>query len=822
MTSAEALTAPDELDRLLGKLTLQQKIRLLSGDGTFRTPAEPAIGLRAMVFSDGPVGVRGEHWDERDTALALPSPTALAATWDDGLVRRLGGLLAAEARRKGVDVLLAPTLNLHRSPAAGRHFECFSEDPLLTARMGAALIGGVQDGGVAATAKHYTVNDSETERLTLDARIDPSTLHAVYLAPFEAAVAAGVWVVMAAYNRVNGVAMTESPLLTDPLKDSWGFDGVVVSDWGAVTSTVASARAALDLAMPGPHPAWGEALLRAVQDGRVPQAVIDAKVRRILLLAARVGALGAGSSAAPPPAPAPHTARALLRHAVAAGTVLLRNEGSLLPLDATGLRRVAVLGPNAATARVQGGGSAGVFTGHCVSPLAGIRRALPARVEVVHAPGPVPYARPAPLHTGNARDPLTGEPGVRLRYLDATGAQVHTEHRLSGRILEPVAPGADLTGATAVEVTALVTPDTTGPWRLGVVGLGQVVLEADGRRLIDEHVAPESADPTYLHVAPSYRTAAWEAEAGRELTVRAQRQLEPGTGQVIALTADPPPADDQTALAHAVGLARTADVAIVVVGTTDEIESEGFDRTTLALPGSQDELVTAVAAANPRTVVIVNSGGPVELPWHEEIPALLLGWFPGQEAGDGLADVLLGAAEPGGRLPTTWAVRTEDVPVLDTAPVDAVLAYTEGPYIGYRAWRRTGRRPAYWFGHGLGYTTWAYESLTADGPVHPELGLTVRVRVRNTGPRAGREVVQIYVSEDGGPDPADRRLAGYARVRAEPGERVTVPVRLPARAFRRWSPQTRRRHVEPGGFHIHAGPSVADTPLREHCEGGPT
>ncbi|MYZ40977.1 MULTISPECIES: glycoside hydrolase family 3 N-terminal domain-containing protein, partial [unclassified Streptomyces] len=282
----------EEIGHLLEKLDLRQKVRLLTGASNWRTHPEPALGLRALTFSDGPAGVRGAAWDERDTSLVLPSPSALAASWDEELVTELGGLLAEEARRKGVDVLLAPTLNLHRSPLGGRHFECFSEDPLLTGRTGAALVHGIQGGGVAATAKHFVANDAETDRLTVDVRVDERTLREVYLAPFEAAVEAGVWAVMSAYNRVNGVTMAAGPLLTEPLKGEWRFTGPVVSDWGAVRSLLDTARAAQDLAMPGPESPWADGLFAAVQQGLVPVARIDDKVRRLLRLADRVGALG--------------------------------------------------------------------------------------------------------------------------------------------------------------------------------------------------------------------------------------------------------------------------------------------------------------------------------------------------------------------------------------------------------------------------------------------------------------------------------------------------------------------------------------------------
>ncbi|MFE6993503.1 glycoside hydrolase family 3 protein, partial [Streptomyces pharetrae] len=346
------------LDRHIAELTLEQKVRLLTGATTWRTAGESGIGLREMVMSDGPAGVRGEAWDERRPSVLLPSASALAAMWDEPLVEELGGLLAAEAARKGVDVVLAPALNLHRTPLGGRHFECFSEDPELTGRTGAALIRGIQAHGVAATAKHFVANDSETDRLTVDVRVSERALREVYLAPFEAAVEAGVWLVMAGYNGVNGVTMTSHPLLDAPLKREWGFDGVVVTDWGALRSAEEPARAALDLAMPGPHSPWGTALVQAVKDGRVAEAAVDDKVRRLLRLAGRVGALAPRRRDRVPVRRSRDT-RALLRRAVAAGSVLLGNRG-VLPLDPAELSTVAVIGAHAASPRTQGGGSAGV------------------------------------------------------------------------------------------------------------------------------------------------------------------------------------------------------------------------------------------------------------------------------------------------------------------------------------------------------------------------------------------------------------------------------------------------------------------------------
>ncbi|MFD9872229.1 glycoside hydrolase family 3 C-terminal domain-containing protein [Streptomyces niveus] len=823
--------AEDETGRLLEKLDTGQKVRLLTGASNWRTYAEPAVGLRPVTMSDGPSGVRGETWDERRTSLVLPSPTALAASWDEELVRELGGLLATEARRKGVQVLLAPTLNLHRSPLGGRHFECFSEDPLLTARTGVAFVKGVQEGGVAATAKHFVANDAETDRLHVDVRVTERALREVYLAPFEAAVEAGVWAVMSAYNKVNGVTMSASPLLEWPLKGDrplpgngpvqggWGFDGLVVSDWGAVRSLLGSARSGQDLAMPGPRSPWAAGLLAAVTAGLIDEARIDDKVRRLLRLARRVGALGEPAPVRRPLTP-PAGERALLRRAVAAGTVLLRNERGALPLDPARLRRVAVIGPRATAVRIQGGGSAEVFPSSVVTPLEGIEAALAqaraeggadGRAEVTYTPGVPPDTCPRPLDPAWTRDPRDGEPGVLVRLLDADGAELHAEHRLSGRIVEP----ARVAGAVTVEIRALVRPPESGSWTLGVGGWGLISLSVDGRTLLSGEFPLDSDDPTRVHVSPPYRCARAELTEGVESEVVARRRLDSGTGVATLLAAAPPPGDAPTALAAAVAAARAADVAVVVVGTTEESESEGRDRESLALPAGQDALVRAVARANPRTVVLVNSGGPVALPWHREVPALLLTWFPGQEAGHGLADVLFGRAEPGGRLPTTWALAEEDVPVLGTRPREGRLPYEEGVHIGHRAWLRAGAEPAYWFGHGLGYTTWAYEGMEAPRAVAGDgAGVDVRVRLRNTGPRRGREVVQVYVARaDTTVDRPVRALAGYAAVEAGPGEEAVATVRLAARVLAHWSADGGRWETEPGAFTLLAGSSAGELPL---------
>jgi beta-glucosidase len=796
----------ETLDRLIGGLSLEQKVRLLTGATTWRTAGEAGIGLREMVTSDGPAGVRGEAWDERRTSVLLPSASALGAMWDEELVERLGGLLATEAVRKGVDVVLAPTLNLHRSPLGGRHFECFSEDPELTGRTGAALIRGIQALGVAATAKHYVGNDSETDRLTVDVRVSERTLREVYLAPFEAAVEAGVWLVMVGYNAVGGSTMTASPLLAEPLKGEWGFDGVAVSDWAAVRTTEETGRAALDLAMPGPDSPWGASLVRAVKDGLVAEEAIEGKVRRLLRLASRVGALEPHRPRRAPET-APGDTRALLRRAVSAGSVLLSNK-AVLPLDPAGLSTVAVIGAHAASPRVQGGGSAGVFCSDVVTPLAGVRARLRERARVVYEPGPALGSPPGPLDTDRCIDPVSGTPGVLLRVLDAAGRELYAEHRLSGRQLEPDLPP----GAHTVEIGAVLHPCRSGEWTFGVGGFGRMTLTVDSRTILEGEFPGDTDDPAVVHVNPPVYTTRTVLTAKRPVHVVARRELVPGRGRATVVAAAPPEPDPATALENAVRAARAADAAIVVVGTTEHSETEGYDRAGLSLGGHQDELVRAVAAANPRTVVVVNSGGPVELPWRREAGAVLLTWFPGQEAGAGLADVLFGLAEPGGRLPTTWAASLADAPVTRTRPVDGRLDYAEGLHIGHRAWLRAGGEPAYWFGHGLGYTTWEYAAVEA--PAHVAAGepFTVRVTVRNTGTRAGREVVQVYLAR---PDSAVERpvrwFAGYAAVRAEAGRTASAEVVVGPRALRHWSEADHGWATEPGLYRLVVGRSAGDT-----------
>lgn len=794
------------VEAALAKLGIDAKARLLSGQDMWSLPALPEIGLKSLVMSDGPIGVRGVHWTADDPSIALPSPTALAATWDPALARRAGALLAQEARRKNVHVLLAPTVNLHRSPLGGRHFEAYSEDPYLTGAIGSGYVNGVQSGGVGTTVKHFVANDAETDRFTANNLVSERALRELYLAPFEAIVEnAHPWGIMTAYNSVNGTTMTEHRyLVNEILRGEWGFDGFNVSDWMAARSTTGDIEGGLDVAMPGPKTVYGEPLAQAVRDGRVQESTVDDAVRNVLRLAARVGILDGAEPVVTEP-PAAIDGEALAREIARRAFVLVRNQGAdqganqaALPLRPG---TVALIGAAARDARVLGGGSATVFPARIVSPLDGLTAALPEG-RLTYTVGADPNEELA-----------VADKGFELRAVcrDAAGKVIGSGSAPNGQIQwmgDDLPAGVTHDTLHTVELTGTFTPRDSGPHTFGVKGLGAFKLTVDGTTYFDDVQRTDKDDPFEAFFGAPVPRAQAELTAGEPVTVSLTHVVTFPEGipmKVIgfALAHQEPQRDADELIAEAVEAARAADTAVVVVATTDRVESEGFDRKDLRLPGRQDDLVHAVAAANPNTVVVVNSGSPVELPWREEVAAVLLSWFPGQEGGAALADVLTGAHEPGGRLPTTWGSLAA-APVTQVVPTDGELAYTEGVFIGYRAWDKAGATPSYAFGHGLGYTDWTYESIELDGT-------TARIRVRNSGERAGREVVQVYLApvETDAERPA-RWLAGFAGVEAGPGESVEAVVELPDRAFEIWDETANSWAFVKGSYEIQAGRSIAD------------
>ena len=786
------------VEEALAALDLDEKVALVTGRDFWSTTAVPRIGLRPLVLSDGPVGVRGPTMDERQPSVVFPSAGAIAATWDPAVAHDAGRALADEAVRHGVDVVLGPTVNLHRSPLGGRTFESFSEDPVLSGAIAAGYVRGVQEGGVIACPKHYVLGDSETDRMTVSVEAEERTLHELYLEPFRAAVSVGAGAIMSAYNAVDGVTMTENRLLQDPLVTSWGFDGVVVSDWSAVRS-VAAAAAGQHLEMPGPRGAWGEALRAAVVDGTVAVEVRDEKVRRILRLADRAGALGAGVR----PALSRRDPGAVARAVLIDGSVLLDNDG-ILPLSASAEAplRVALLGPGATRPRVQGGGSSEVFPVSVSTPASAFAAEPGIHLTVVEGTG---ADRVEPFERKELRAP-DGTPGaVRALLRDGDGGVLSDERRSTSRLIWL----GDLPDAArGLEIEVDVVPSRTGRMRIGIdvpaagalrIDGVEVATAKGGARVEGAHI--EHANPLHAAVdavaGEAIRVSVF-AEAPDDLPLRI---LDVRLGRAYEV-------DAAAARAEAVEAAREADVAIVCVGTPVGAESEGHDRSDLSLPPDQDALVAAVAAANPRTIVVVSAGGPVEVPWRHDVAAVLLTWFGGQEVGSALVDLVLGRAEPGGRLPTTWPARLADAPVSAVAPRDGILRYDEGLDIGYRAWASADVAPAYPFGHGLGYTSWTLGTVRLEqsrGRIHLVADLT------NTGLRRGRHVLQAYLSR---PDSAVDRpplwLAAFTTVEADAGVRSTIRLEIPERAFAHWSPRDGGWMTEHGAFAVSLGFSSAD------------
>ncbi len=805
------------IDPLLVALTLEEKAALLGGADLWHTVAIPRLGIGAMRVTDGPNGARGTAFRGGPTSACFPCGSALGATWNPALVARVGAALAEETLAKGAQILLAPTVNIQRTPIGGRNFECFAEDPELSARLTVAFVRGLQAHGVGACVKHFVGNDTEWERHRASAEIDERTLREVYLVPFEAAVReAGAWTLMAAYNRLGGIHCTEHErLLTGILRDEWGFDGVVISDWLATQSTAPSVQAGMDLEMPGPPRRYGAKLVDAVKRGEVGEAAVDLCVRRILALLAKAGVLDDPTRTIDAPEHAIDRAdhRALAREAAADAIVLLRNERNALPLGAD-VRRIAVIGPNADRAVIQGGGSARISPHHAVSPLDGIRARAGAGVEIVYEPGPSSY-RGVPALDGKHLLASQGALPITVEYfasVEPIGDALRSESMREAEMFWLQSPpGLEPKQPWSARLRAKLLPPTSGAHRFSLSSAGQSRLRVDGRAVLDNWDDRKPGTTFFgLGSAEVKASVALEAGVAVEIEVDFARDR-PALPGGLRLGWLPPEADD--AMERAVTVARSADVAIVVVGLDPDWETEGRDRESFHLPKRQDELVARIADANPRTVVVVNAGSPVAMDWSERAAAILQLWYPGQEGGNALADMLFGDVDPGGRLPLTIPVRMQDTPAfLDVPGEDLRIAYSEGLFVGHRWYDVREIAPRFAFGHGLSYAHFEYGALlvtpdrvTAGGDVACEIAVT------NTSARAGSDVVQLYLERcAAGVRRPLRTLAAFEKIALAPGEQRVVRFTLTARAFSHWDVQQKSWRVEPGAWSLSAGRSSRD------------
>ncbi len=805
-------TSTADLEALLDALTLEEQVALLAGADFWTTVAIPRVGVPPLKVSDGPAGARGGGTlvGGRPTA-AFPVGIALGASWNVALVQEVGEHLAREALGKGAGVLLAPTINLFRSSVNGRNFEAYSEDPRLTGALAVAYVRGLQSRGVAATVKHFVGNESEFERGTISSDIPERALRELYLRPFEMAVKdGGAWAVMSAYNKLNGTYCSEDPrLLTDILRRGWGFDGLVMSDWGGTHSAGESVRAGLDLEMPGPARARAGLLQEAREDDATRRAV-RAAAGNVLRLIARTGTLDAPRdvSVEAERADEDPSTRALIRRAGAEGMVLLKNDGGLLPLPEGA--SVAVIGPNGAQARIMGGGSAQMHAHRAVSPLQGLTEAL-----------------------GEAR--VTFAVGCdNDRFLPVLDAPLHVTYRAPGdaaTLAEETHPGGEkmwfgLPDGVPRDFAATLSAEVSVPeddrYALSLISAGRSRLHVDGEVVLDNW-SDWAPGHTYFGFGSDERRVTLPLTRGVH---RLEVEFEPadhenGTASLRAVRmgfARPLP---EGSVQEAADIAARADYAVVCVGTNGDWETEGVDRWGLDLPGRQNELVRAVRAANPRTVVLLQTGGPVLTPWLDEVPAVLQAWFPGQEAGHAVADVLLGRAEPSGRLPQTFPARLADDPTRPDVPdlqypgEGGHVAYREGLFIGYRHVDRAGTTPLFPFGFGLSYTRFALSDLRVPETVQPGAPFHATVRVRNTGERAGQTVVQLYLHDDAASvERPEKELVAFTKVTLEPGDERTVTLPLDMRSLAFFDDARQTWRAEAGDFTLLAGESSASLPLR--------
>ena len=836
----------ERLDALVRSLSIEDRARLTGGIDAWHAAGLDSIGLGPMLTLDGSNGVRTVALPKGSSATCTPCGIAMGATWDVGLIAELASRIGSEAKRANVHYMLGPVLNLVRSPLAGRDFECYSEDPQLAADIGVAYVTGMQSQAVAACPKHFVANDSETHRTTVNCIVDERTLREVYLLPFEAAAAAGAWSMMAAYNRVNGVYCTGNVALVGGiLREEWGWDGVLMSDWQATHDTIADSVAGLDLEMPGPAIKFGEHLAAAVRRGEVDEETLNRAALRILALATRVGALpltagsglkSAGTSAAAasdsaasnsaqasnePISLSDGDAAALVRKAAADSFVLLSNDG-VLPLAPAHLSHLAVIGPNAEHPCYQGGGAANIKAPYAVTPLEGLSAALPKSVDIVYEPGcRIDMFLPS-LMLMEPSD-LDGRPGLTIEFFRGQELAGEPVARYNIQTSE-VHMFGDLPNGLAqddfsVRLSAWLTPRVSGTHTVGMRGLGARRLFVDGVSAANEWDAQGAVDVPTALFGGKEQGADFEFMAGTRVLVTAEARSNTHAPAMLAVGCSGPLVGD--AMARAVSAAATAEVAVVIVGTDSAWESEGRDRKSTTLPGRQDELVERVAAVNSNTIVVVNAGSPMDLPWSDKVAAIIYAWLPGQEFGNALADVLLGFAEPGGRLPLTLAYRAADYPAYDTTPgADDELVYSEGVNVGYRGFDVAGTEPRFAFGHGLGYTTFEYDSLSvaSEGLADGE-PLELRVKLRNSGARPGKEVVQVYVAdlESSVPRPP-RELKGFAVVRLAPGQGTELVITLEDRDLAYWDTGHNSWRIEPGRFEIQIGHSSRDIRLRQEFE----
>ncbi len=790
------------VDALLGRMTLEEKIEIIGGENTFYTHAFPQLGIPSLKMSDGPLGVH----DYGPTS-AYPGGIALAASWDVELAKRVGATMGQDARARGVNIILAPGMNIYRAPMNGRNFEYFGEDPFLASRMAVSVIEGIQEQGVIATAKHFVANNEEYGRLEVGSDVDERTLREIYLPAFEASVReAKVGAVMDAYNPVNGMFMTQNGYLNNEiLKKEWGFDGILMSDWGATHDGVAAANGGLDLEMPNAAYMYKDTLIPAVKDGKITAATIDDKVRRILRKAIEFGFFDRPQTIPDIPLLSQEGRQVALQEA-REGMVLLKNAGNLLPLDKSKVKTIAVIGPDAYPAVIGGGGSSLTKPFNSVSYLEGISDYLGTTAKVLYAVD-VPALEEV-FEDSNFITAPAGSGGLKGEYfnnqnLEGTPALVRTDSHIDFHWGDGSYTANAPVDHFSARWTGYFVPSKSGDYTFYTNSDDGVRLYLDDERVIDDwqrHAETVNSFVRHLEARP-YKIKLEYFEMVGTATV----------GFGVSMT--------ELAVGRETrALAKNADAVILCVGFDPSNETEGADRT-FQLPAGQDELIRQITSVNKNTIVVLTAGGSVDMTrWIDTVPGLIHAWYPGQEGGTALAQMLFGDYSPSGKLPASFERRWEDNAAFNSyypAKGAKRVRYSEGVFIGYRHFDRSAVKPLFAFGYGLSYTTFAYSNLA----VTPRGGslnepVTVSFDVTNTGTREGAEVAELYVGDPHASVPRPvKELKGFARVILKPRETRRVKIQLDRRSFSFYDVNKKDWNAEPGEFFLLVGASSDDIRL---------
>lgn len=813
------MTAPNEIvqqrvEALAAQLTLKEKVALLSGKDIWNTVPIERLNIPSVVMTDGPHGVRAAdpHAGRTlGTTTAFPTGISMSASWNPDLVEKVGEALGEETRGMNCDILLGPCVNIVRHPLGGRNFETYSEDPYLAGRIGVAYVKGVQSKGVGTSLKHYALNNYEIERFRASTRVDERTMREIYLPAFETIVKeTQPWTVMCSYNRINGIYAGENDyLLNKILRDEWGFEGAVISDWSATHTVFESVQNGLDLEMPGPA-RYFRLLEDAVNNWQVDPKSVEKAVRRVLGLVVRSGRL---DGALPKGAVNTPEHQALARHLAEEAITLLKNEGGILPLEQGKISQLALIGPNAAEAAIEGGGSSRVEPPYKISPLDGVKSRLGEQVEIRHEPGCDNVDEPVAISKAWLVDDA-GNPGMRAAFYataDLSGDPAFVQDGNASEFwfhtgwseIGPSLKGIRWSGSLRVPA------DADYQFVLYNSGAAQVFL--DGEQVLS-HDANERSAPASAFAIPEGVKAVKKLQAGRSYDLRVEL-VRHHTEEVIAYRLGmglhfPEGLDPR--LAQAVDAAQSADVAIVFAGYPDGFETEGTDRPHMRLPGGQNELIEAVASVNQRTVVVLNVGAPIEMPWVDKVAAIVLAYYPGLENGNAVAKVLLGEVNPSGKLPITLPRRLQDSPAFINAsyPGCREVNYGEGIFVGYRYFDKVELEPLFPFGHGLSYTRFEYSDLKLPEKVSAGQPVEVSVVVKNVGQRAGQEVAQLYVTDPQSSMPRPpRELKRFAKVALQPGESKVLQFSLDQRALAFYDPNAKAWVAEPGVFEVQVGGS---------------